>query len=144
MLEQSNLEWALKYAKVGWRVIPLHWVSSKNSSDGAIPFCSCHKKERCSAMGKHPIFDNWTELAATDESKIREWFAFYPYANIGIATGKKSGIFCLDIDPRNGGDATVENWQNKGFLFGDTPTSETGSKGSHIVYKIDMVSDKLP
>jgi len=104
------LAYALWYAKLGFRVIPL--------------------KERA----KEPLIADWPNKATTDEATIRGWWAKWPKANIGIATGRYGGgYFCvLDFDPRNGGD-----WYNdapKGSLP-DTWVVHTGGGGRHYYYK---------
>ena len=104
------LAYALWYAKLGFWVIPL--------------------RER----DKRPLIPNWQNEATTDEATIREWWAKWPNANIGILTGRyDGGYFCvLDFDPRNGGD-----WYDdapKGALP-DTWVVHTGGGGRHFYYK---------
>jgi energy-coupling factor transporter ATP-binding protein EcfA2 len=68
-------------------------------------------------------------LDATDDPvKIREWWSQSPDSNIGIATGIKSGVVIVDVDPRNGG-TTPEGMP-------DTVVVETGD-GKHYYYRID-------
>jgi ABC-type dipeptide/oligopeptide/nickel transport system ATPase component len=104
------LEAALRYARRGFRVIPL--------------------RER----GKEPLISGWPERATWDEAQIREWWERWPNANIGIATGKyRDGYFCvLDFDPRHGGD-----WYDD--VGEDTlPTTwvvHTGGDGRHFYYR---------
>ena len=76
------LAFALWYAKLGFRVIPLR------------------------PGGKEPLIKDWPNKATTDEATIREWWAKWPNANIGILTGRyEGGYFCvLDFDPRHGGN----------------------------------------
>ena len=38
---------------------------------------------------------------------IREWSDRFPGHNVGILTGMSSGPIVLDVDPRNGGDASL-------------------------------------
>lgn len=51
--------------------------------------------------GKIPLVE-WKELQTTpaNEEQIRAWWSRHPSANIGIITGKVSGIVVLDIDKR--------------------------------------------
>jgi hypothetical protein len=51
---------------------------------------------------KLPFIRNWTNEASTDEVRIREWWTTYPDANIGVATGPKSGFWVVDVDMKNG------------------------------------------
>jgi len=103
------LEAALRYAKLGFRVIPL--------------------KER----GKEPLIDDWPNKATWDEALIREWWAKWPKANIGIATGRyRAGYFCvLDYDPRNDPE-NRERWKEDPLPF--TPMVETGGGGAHFYF----------
>jgi len=56
--------------------------------------------------------------------------------NVGIATGLASGILVLDIDPRNGGDASYEQLRNKFPLaFADLFEVQTGSGGTHLYFE---------
>ena len=70
---------AMDYAGRGWRVGP------------------------CRAGGKEPATEHGVKDFTTDPVQIAQWWASVPY-NIGIATGPESGIFVVDVDPRNGGE----------------------------------------
>ena len=90
---------ALSYARLGWPVIPLHYPVGGGG-------CSCNNPA-CDSPAKHPIgklVPHGLKDATTDEELIRQWWARYPQANIGIRTGAESGLVVLDIDPHNGGD----------------------------------------
>lgn len=105
---------ALGYGKRGWRVFPVH------SPTGGT--CSCGKAD-CRSIGKHSRVKGWLEVAGTSESTIRQWWQRWPDANIGIATGRKSGLVVLDVDEKNGkhGDASLtrlceqHNWHPQTF-----------------------------
>jgi len=104
------LDAAIGYAKLGFRVLPL--------------------KER----DKRPLIEDWPNNATTDEATIRGWWAKWPKANIGIATGRyRDGYFCvLDFDPRNGGD-----WYGEAGPETLPPTwvVHTGGGGRHYYYR---------
>src|SRR5450759_1653998 len=68
---------ALYYAQNGWPVFPL---------TGKVPF-----KE-----------SNGHKDATTNLEQIQIWWITHPTANIGVATGARSGIIVLDIDPPEG------------------------------------------
>jgi putative DNA primase/helicase len=83
---------------------------------------------------KIPVIGRWQERATTDEQTIRLWAAQYRDCNWGIATGQKSGIVVVDIDPKSGGDAS---WN---YLIGEhgdikTPMVRTGSGGLHYYFR---------
>ncbi len=71
------IELALHYAARGWPVFPLR-------AGTKIPLARSHG----------------CKDATLDPALIEAWWATYPDANIGIATGKSSGLLVIDIDPR--------------------------------------------
>lgn len=92
---------ALFYAqKLGFPVFPLHSV--KNG------VCSCGKPSCDTNAGKHPRTPHGFKDASLEESEIDSWWQRWPDANIGIPTGKISGLIVLDIDPRNGGNDSLD------------------------------------
>jgi hypothetical protein len=86
------------------------------------------------SVGKHPGRE-WQIQATTKEAVIRAWFNVKPDANVSIVTGPESGIFVLDIDPRSGGEDTIEEMCKKHDVLPDTPTFFTGSGGYHLLFK---------
>jgi hypothetical protein len=127
MTPNPCLDAALDYAKRGLRVIALH---SPNGRGG----CTCGKGD-CGTPGKHPRWhksdlEHGVHSATTDEKIIRRWWQRWPGANVGIATGKVSGVIAGDIDPRNGGDKSLKRLPGN---FPITPTSRTGGKGDHYL-----------
>lgn len=121
------LEFALYYASLGWRIIPNHTYTNGK--------CTCHKKAECPSGGKHPRLDDWVTQATTNEEQIREWFEIrWPRANIGVVTGKGSGMFILDVDQKEGGVARLDELVRKHqWDWRKTPMAHTGSDGLHFV-----------
>ena len=72
---------ALSYAKRGWKVFPVR------------------------SGGKTPATEHGVKDATTNPAQIEAWWSAVPY-NIGVATGPESGIFVVDVDPRNRGEWT--------------------------------------
>ncbi len=97
---KKMMDWALYYRSIGWSPFPV-------------------------GGDKAPLVD-WklyqTEKAS--EEQINQWWGRYPEANIGIATGKVSGIVAIDVE-RNG-DFTC---------YPQTITSQTGGGGQHFIYQ---------
>lgn len=116
---------ALALARRGKPVFPLHFVEEKRCSCGDI---------RCGSPGKHPRTANGFLDATTDEPTIRNWWERWPMANIGLRTGSESGFVVLDVDPRNGGDATLADLERKHGVLPDTIESLTGGGGRHIYF----------
>lgn len=113
------LDYALYYASLGWNVFPIHSVH-----DG---ICSCHDGALCSNKGKHPLTSSGFNSATTDTDLIRQWWNTWNYANIGVATGAKSGFIVIDID-LGGEDSITEP-------LPQTVCQTTGSGGSHHLFK---------
>lgn len=124
MDDDSLLQSALDAAGRGFRVVPLHAVGA----DGA---CSC--SPACSKAGKHPRVMTWLDLATTDTAAIERWWTLWPDANVGIATGRSSGIVVIDVDPRNGGDVALRVIHDE-FELPLTLTAETGGGGRHLYF----------
>ena len=77
MANNPLLQAALNYAAKGFYVLPLK------------------------PQGKEPLTPNGYKNASIDTSTIVSWWSNNPLANIGIATGKTSNIFVVDIDGEN-------------------------------------------
>jgi putative DNA primase/helicase len=114
MTPNTMLDVALEHARRGWAVFPL-------------------------APGtKRPLIakasgGNGCKDATTDEAKIREWWQAEPRANVGIATGKISGIDVLDPDGEAGAD-TAKKLAKEFGGFGDTLRVRTPN-GWHIYFR---------
>ncbi|MDH4366146.1 MAG: bifunctional DNA primase/polymerase [Acidimicrobiia bacterium] len=110
----------------GWSVVPLHDVTA-----GA---CSCGDPD-CPAPGKHPrvawlTFQHRRPTART----VRRWWQRWPGANVGAVTGEISGIAVLDVDPRNGGVASLEALERAWGVLGPVVESLTGGGGRHVYF----------
>src|SRR5215210_4660708 len=86
-------------ALLGLPVIPIHAVPDTGQ-------CSCGSDCGRNA-GKPPRTSNGLLNATTDSDQIGAWRQRWPDANIAVATGAVAGIWVLDIDPDNGGEATL-------------------------------------
>jgi len=107
------IELALHYAKNGWPVFPL-------VAGGKVPAI---RKER----GGHGCLD-----ATLDANRIETWWREYPEANVGIATGRRSGLLVIDVDPRK-----TEKWLESVHTLAlpQTFTVRTWSRGWHVYLK---------
>jgi P4 family phage/plasmid primase-like protien len=99
--QPSRLDIALKHAGRGWKVFPLFSPTPEGK-------CTCSRPD-CKHPGKHPRVGSkdgpgWQDLATTDSTVIKAWWKKWPDANIGIATGKASGLAVLDVDGPAGED----------------------------------------
>jgi putative DNA primase/helicase len=122
----------LEYGRRGFRVFPLQSVR-----DGV---CTCQEwrdrndKGPCPTPGKHPRFRNWQERATCDADAIEEFWWNHKGSNVGIATAAGSGVFVLDVDPKNGGDDSIETLISKHGRLPDTLQAMTGSGGKHFYF----------
>lgn len=114
-------EAAKQYASIGLRVVPVAGVNKAG-------VCLCGQGRQCKSPGKHPMLDEWPDLATTDPATIDEWFGG-SRRNVGIATGSSSGVFVVDID----GDEAAEWIRTREMP--PTWTSRTGSGGTHYWFK---------
>jgi replicative DNA helicase len=128
----QTINYALRYAKLNWRVIHSHWPII--GKDGT-PLCSCGREhDQAKGVGKHPIPRDWVNNATTNPDVIRAWFTVKPDANLSIVTGKASGIFVLDIDGPTGSTSLAILIAKYGPLPA-TPMFVTGSGGFHYVFE---------
>ncbi len=120
------LDYALHYAKLGWPVFPL------NGKIPAIP------RER-GGRGCHD--------ATLDLTRIAEWWREYPDANVGVGTGRRSGLLVIDVDPRHN-----SRWLDSlnSLELPPTFTVKTWSGGAHLYFRftgdarITIGTDLLP
>ena len=96
--------------------------------------CSCGKLD-CEHPGKHPRTAHGFKDATTDSDTIKEWWGKWPEANIGMPTGAVTGLLVIDIDPRNGGEESLESLFSKHGRFPDTAEQITGGGGRHFVFR---------
>jgi len=102
---------ALAYAARGWSVIPIE------------------------ARGKRPLVP-WLEFQqrAAGADEIDAWFDRWPAANVGLVTGRVSGLVVVDIDPRHGGAASLERMRDEHGQLPRTVEAATGGGGRHLYF----------
>ena len=104
------LENALIYAeKAGWEIFP----------------CK---------LDKSPYTKNGFKEATTDPEQIKKWWAKWPEASIGCATGPASKIFVLDIDLPFG-PKSLEDLILKHGSLPETRLQQTGSGGFQYFFQ---------
>ena len=82
--------------------------------------------------------------ASSNPERVSEMFALRPGANVGLRTGRGSGVIVLDVDPRNGGMETLERLQTEhGFLPG-TRLHATGGGGFHYLLAYPEDAEQVP
>lgn len=100
------LEWALRYIRLGWPVIPLR--------------------------GKIPLTEHGSKDGSLNESVVQAWWAKWPDANIGLATSH--AFFAIDVDLKKGGQESWEMLCSQHGRPPDTIEQITGTGGRHILF----------
>ena len=97
------LEQAIEYLRKGKSIIPLR-------------------------KDKRPLLNEWREYQTRrpTEQELTDWWLKWPEANIGLVTGKISGVTVIDVDIEHGG--TVEG-------LPPTLIVKTGNGGWHYYYQ---------
>lgn len=126
------LNYALRYAALGWKVFPLHGIRGAG--------CTCGDAD-CRSAGKHPLTPHGVKDASSDEAQLRAWAGQFPDSNLGLSlTG---GLVAVDTDPRNGGDATLDALLEEHGAFPETALAMTGGGGTHHLF-FNRSGRKLP
>lgn len=90
------------------------------------------------SQDKAPLTPHGYLDASPDLRKIRQWWAQFPNASIGISC-KASGLIVIDTDPRNGGLHTLQALEQEHEPLPTTLTSLTGlqndCRGTHRYYR---------
>ena len=120
--DEALLAAALAYAEQGLAVLPLHWLTE----DGR---CSCPDAD-CTSIAKHPCV-SWGRYRsrAASATQIKQWWSQWPDANVGIVTGRISGLVVVDVDGEEGWVALAEAGIDLQSV--STPRVRTG-RGGHV------------
>ena len=120
---------AQRYIERGWAVVQLHDVA------GGVCSCGSADPHHADAQGgKHPIGKGWQNAGLRTAAAVADAWARRPGANIGIVTGRASGIWVLDVDPLHGGDKALAALVAAYGALPETYTVRTGSGGRHYYW----------
>ena len=116
--QQKRFKMALAYADSGWRVLP--WKYAYGT--------------------KRPTIPAWQTAATTDKDTIKQWWFDNPTSQIGIACGKESGLWVLDIDikhGKNGSKSLAKAFGKDWFveLASKSCVQNSPSGGIHLFFK---------
>jgi len=115
---------ALRYATLGWPVLPMHTPTG----DGG---CSC-RPPSCDAIGKHPKLRRGLHDASLDAGQLRIWWRRWPAANVGVVTGAASGLVGLDVDGPAGAAALARLQLDHGPL--PATRRQVTARGEHLLF----------
>lgn len=133
----SMLDYALRYAALGWHVFPV-WGCLNGK-------CRCGD-EKCDRKGKHPhgrLAANGSAAATTDPARIGVWWTQDHDAGIAVLPSK-SGLVVVDVDPRNGGDQTIDIIDGVHGTLASDVMQWTQSGGQHHFFLFDGSVSSLP
>ncbi|TGD95857.1 bifunctional DNA primase/polymerase [Methylobacterium nonmethylotrophicum] len=143
---KGNLDFALKYAELGFQIFPVDfvvqgedgsWESSRNRYYRQCAVRDGREPRLCPSPGKEPLVQ-WKDGATSSPEQIHRWFTKkhggWPRANIGIATGPRSGIWVLDVDGPKG-KKSLDDLIAKYGALPDTAHVITHSSGEHYYFR---------
>jgi len=83
---------------------------------------------------KAPFTARGFKDATTDPARITAWWTRWPEANIGVPTGKASGLLIIDLDIYKPGAMTVAEFEEKFGAVSHTTTVRTGGGGLQFYF----------
>jgi Bifunctional DNA primase/polymerase, N-terminal len=101
-----GVEAAVSYARLGISVIPIRPYDKRPAAAWAE-----YQQRRATAP------------------EIRQWWAHRPDLNVGLVCGRVSSLGVVDVDPRNGGEASLAAYPAPAG-----PAVQTGSGGRHYYF----------
>jgi P4 family phage/plasmid primase-like protien len=118
-----NGQAAVACVRLGWQVLPWRMIDGR----------------------KVPQIREWQAGAAfREENDVRAWWGVNFNHSPGIVCGAESGIWVLDVDPRNGGDRAIAGLiQQYGELPTDTFMVATPGGGWHYYFAWDAACEGL-
>lgn len=107
----TPLDLAKKYARLGWKVLPLE----------------PGRKEPIARLVPNGVLN-----ATTVDAALFQWFRNYPRANVGV---KCETFLVVDIDVRHGGHKQMAEWVKLYGRMPTTPVARTGGGGWHYLFQ---------
>lgn len=121
----NELEIIFDYVDAGFRVLPLHEVKQGQ--------CQCDL-EHCQNAGKHPSIVNWQNVPDWSEEQLENLCEYSITTGFGVLV---ENYLVVDVDPRNGGDASLEKLNKDLGLDLENASGfvvQTGGYGLHIYF----------
>jgi len=103
---------AMDYGRLGWSVVPVE------------------------PKGKAPMI-RWQvyQHRPPETSEIGDWFTRWPDANLAVVTGVVSDLIVLDLNPRQGADASRARLEKMHGPLPETVEALTGGGGRHVYFR---------
>lgn len=119
----QNAQAAAASAAIGWHVLPWELIAGR----------------------KVPKITGWQSGSAfSSVGEVQSWWANNPGHSPGIVCGARSGIWVLDVDPRNGGDKTISALlATHGAIPPDTFMVTTPGGGWHYYFAMSPEVETL-
>lgn len=113
-MPSSTVDLALEYLRRGWSIIPV-------------------------GGDKRPLLRRWATYQSRlpTESEVREWYTRWPNGGVAVVTGKVSGLVVLDVDPRHGGNESLQGLLDAGEITHadlEGPRVHTQDGGMHYYF----------
>jgi hypothetical protein len=89
----------------------------------------------CSPGGKAPLTAGGFWDAATDPARVKAWWSRSSRANVGVPTGRRSGLLVLDVDPDDGGLESLASLERRDGPLPRTARARTGGGGLHVYFR---------
>lgn len=96
--------------------------------------CGCRRGRDCPRPAKHPLIAGGVRSATADADQIHRWWARWPWAGVGIATGARARLAVVDLDPAHGATASLERLDPGHQPLPPTLSARTGG-GWHRYYQ---------
>jgi hypothetical protein len=90
----------------------------------------------CNPRNKKPLTDHGFKDASSDPDLVRQWWSKWPSAMIGVPTGKISGVWVLDVDPRHNGEESLKFLEQQHSSLPATVEAITGGGGRHLYFRM--------
>lgn len=90
----------------------------------------------CAPLGKHPYTPRGFHDASTDLAQVEAWWARVPDANLGVPTGKASGMVVVDVDVHGPADGrrAFDSAAEAGLVGGWSVLVRTPTGGMHAYH----------
>jgi len=88
------------------------------------------------ATTKRPLTRNGCKDASVNSDVIADWWRMYPDAGVAVATGTRSRLVIIDVDPRHGGEEGIAELTSRIGQLPPTTTVTTPSGGWHKWLKL--------